>query len=108
MPLQRYQLVEKSAPKCLIHCVVAADILARNFQLAVDAENSGGMNTASAREIALGVAQCLGKREQRFNINPNTSRSYRREILPNRVNACFAAQTTTTGDRPKTFRRIRF
>ena len=108
MPLQWQQLVEKSASDCLIHCVVAADILARNFQFAIHAENSGGMNSACAREIALRVAQFLGKRQQRFNINPDISRSYRREILPDRVNACFAAQTTTAGDRSETLRRIQF
>src|SRR4029077_5308368 len=98
MPLQWQQLVKKSAPDCLIHCVVAADILAGNFQFAVHAENSGGMNSACAREITLRVAQRLKKRQQRFNINPDISRWYCREILPDGVNACFAAQTTTTGD----------
>jgi hypothetical protein len=87
---------------------VAPDILARNFQFAVHAENSGGMNAACAREIALRVAQCLWKRQQRFNINPDISRSYRRKILPDRVDACFTAQTTTAGDRSEAFRRLQF
>ena len=87
---------------------MAPDILARNFQFAIHTENSGGMNAACAREIALRVAQRLRNRQQRFNINPDISRWYRREILPDRVNACFAAQTTTTGDRSETFRRIQF
>src|SRR4030095_10668489 len=108
MPLQWYQLVEKSAPDCLIHCVVAPDILSRNFQFAVHAENSGGMNAACAREIVLRIAQCPWKRQYRFNINPDISRSYRRKILPDCVNACFAAQTTTAGDRSETLRRIKF
>src|SRR6266436_4916088 len=108
MPLQWQQLVEKSASDCLIHCVVAPDILARNFQFAVDAENSGGMNAACPREIALSVAQYLGKRQQRFNIDPDISRTYGRKILPDRVNAGFAAQTTTAGDRSETLRRIQF
>src|SRR5690349_6479023 len=106
MSLQRQQLVEKSAPDRLIYCVVAPDILARNFQFAIHAENSGGMNSARACEVALRIAQFFGKRKQRFNINPDISGWYRREVLPDRVNACFAAQTTTTGDRSETFRRI--
>src|SRR6266550_5794970 len=105
MPLQWQQLVEKSAPDRLIHGVVAPDILTRNFQFAVHAENSGGMNAACAREIALSVAQCPGQRQQRFNINPDISRWYHRKILPDRVNACFTAQTTTTGDGSETLRR---
>src|SRR6266511_2217631 len=108
MSLQWQQLVEKSAPDCLIHCGVAPDILARNFPFAIHAEKSGGMNSACARKIALCIAQCLGKRQQRFNINPDISRSYCREILPERVDVCFAAQTTTAGDRSETFRRIQF
>ena len=108
MPLQWQQPVEKSASDCLIHCVVAPDILARNLQFAVHAENSGGMNAACAREIALRLAQCLGKRQQRFNINPDISGTYGREILPDRVNACFTAQTTTAGDRSEAFRLIQF
>src|ERR1700745_1100953 len=108
MPLKWEQLVEKSAPDCLIHCVVPADILARNFQFAVHAENSGGMNTACAREIALRVAQCPWKRQYRFNINPDISRSYRRKILPDRLDGCLAAQTTTAGDRSETLRRMQF
>ena len=71
--LQWQQPVEKRASDCLIDCVVAPDILARNFQFAVHAENSGGMNSACAREIALRVAQCPGERQQRFNINPDIS-----------------------------------
>src|SRR6476469_10269793 len=108
MSLQWYQPVEKGASDCFIHCVVPPDIFARNFQFAVHAENSGGMNSACAREVALRVAQCFGKRQQHFNINPNISRSYRSEILPDRVDAFFAAQTTTTGDRSESFRRIQF
>ena len=87
---------------------MAPDILARNFQFAVHAENSGSMNAACPRKIALRFAQSLGKRQQRFNINSDISRPYGGEILPNRVNACFATQTTTTGDRSETFRRIQF
>src|SRR5262245_1297598 len=108
MSLQWQQLIEESAPYRLIHCVVPADILARNFQLAIHVENSGGMNAAGARKIALRLAQCLGKRQQRFNINSNIIRSYRRKILPDRVNACFAAQTTTARDCSETFRRTQF
>src|SRR5262249_46815513 len=108
MSLQWQQLVETSAPYRLIHCVVPADILARNLQLAIHAENSGRMDAASAREIALRLAQCLGKRQQRFNTNSDIIRSHRREILPDRVNAGFAAQTTTARDRSETFRRIQF
>src|SRR6478752_10859968 len=106
MPLQRQQLLEKSASDRLIYCVVASDILARNHQFAVHAENSGGMNAACAREIALRVAQRLWKRQQRLNINPHISRSHRGKILPDRINACFAAQTTTARDRSETFRRM--
>src|SRR5262245_66116690 len=108
MPLQWQQLVEKSAPYRLIHCVVPADILARNFQFATHVEDSGGMNSSCACEIALRVAQGLGKRQQRFNINSDIIRSYRRKILPDRVDGCFAAQTTTARDCPETFRRIQF
>src|SRR5262249_698015 len=108
MLLQWQQLVEERAPYRLIHSVVPADILARNFQLAIHAENSGGMNAASACDIALCREQCLGKRKQHFNINPDIIRSYRRKILPDRVNSCFAAQTTTARDCSETFRRIQF
>src|SRR6185503_3154821 len=104
MPLQWQQLVEESAPYRLIHCVVPADILARNFQFAAHVENSGGMNSSCACEIALRVAQCLGKRQQRFNLYSYIIQSHRREILPDRVDVCFAAQTTTARDCPETFR----
>src|SRR5437667_11487427 len=105
MPLQWQKIVEKSAADCFVNRVVAPDILTRNFQFAVHAENSGGMNATCAREIALRVAQCPGKRQQRFNIHPDISRSYRREILPDRVYARFAVQPTTAGDRYVTIRR---
>jgi hypothetical protein len=66
------------------------------------------MNSACAREITLRVAQYLRERQEGFNINPDISRPYGREILPDRANACFAAQTTTAGDRSEAFRRIQF
>jgi hypothetical protein len=66
------------------------------------------MNAPCPREIALRIAQRPGQRQQRFNINPDISRWYRRKTLPNRVNACFTAQTTTTGDRSETLRLILF
>src|SRR5215510_8545802 len=106
MPSQRQQLVEERAPYCFIHGVVPADILARNFQFAVHVENSSGMNSSGAREIALRLAQSLRKRQQRFNIDSDIIRSYRREILPDCVNACLAAQATTARDCSETFRRI--
>src|SRR4051812_34693997 len=103
MSLKWQQVVEKRASDYLIHSVVSADIFARNLQFAIHSENSGGMNAACAREIALCVAQCLRKRQQRVNIDPDMSRRYRRKILPDRVDVCFAAQATTAGDRSETF-----
>src|SRR3982751_4162719 len=87
---------------------MAPDILASNFQFAVNSENSSGMNAACPREIALRLAQCLGKRQQRFHIDADVSRSYRSEVLPDRIDVCLAAKPTTTGDRSETFRRIQF
>src|SRR4051812_20548094 len=108
MSLQWQQLLEKRASDYLIHCVVSADIFARSLQFPIHTENSGGVNAACASEIALRVAQRLRKRQQRFNINPDMSRKYRRKILPDLVDVCFAAQATTAGDRSETFRRIQF
>src|SRR3954447_2123891 len=108
MLLQWQQLIEKRASDCFIDRVMAPDILAPNFQFAVNCENSSGMNAACAREVALRLAQCLGKRQQRFHINPDVSRSYRSEVLPDRIDVCLAAKTTTTGDRSEAFRRTQF
>ena len=56
MTVQRHEPIEKRAPNDFIHCVVASDILAGNFQFAFGVENSGSMNPACAREITLRLA----------------------------------------------------
>src|ERR1043166_4873331 len=108
MLLQWQKIVEKSAADCFVNRVVAPDILARNFQFALHVENSGGMKSAGPHEITLRVAQFFRQGKQRLNIDPDFCGRYRRKILPDRVKACLAAQTTTAGNCSKTLRRAEF
>src|SRR5712692_9963058 len=98
MLVQRQTTVEKCAADRLVHRVVAPDVFARNFQFAVHAENSSGMNSAGAREIALRVSQFFWKRKKGFNINADFFRGNRREILSDGVDACLSAKTATAGN----------
>src|SRR5438874_10721745 len=100
MAVQRHEPIEKRAPNCFVHRVVASDILTGNFQFAVHVENSGSMNSTRVGAITLRVAQFFRKRKQRFDIDPESCRSYGGEIVPDRINASFAANTATGGNSP--------
>src|SRR6266481_6906 len=108
MAVQRHEPIEKRASNCFVHRVVASDILTGNFQFAVHVENSGSMNSARVREITLRVAQFFRKRKQRFDIDPESCRSYGGEILPDRLNTRLAAKTATAGNCPETLRCVQF
>ena len=54
MSIQGKKTIEKRAADGFIDGVVAADVFTDNFQFTIgDIENSGGVNSASARKIAL-------------------------------------------------------
>src|SRR5215467_11513516 len=108
MALQRHEPIEKRAPNCFVHRIVASDILTGNFQFAVHVENSGSMNSAGVGEITLGVAQFFRKRKQRFDVDPESCRPYGWEILLDRLNACLAAKTATAGNCPETLPYVQF
>src|SRR5436305_10695310 len=95
MAVQRHEPIEKRAPNCFVHRVVASDILTGNFQFAVHVENSGSMNSTRVGEITLRIAQFFRKRKQRFDIDPESCRPYGGVILPYPLNACLAATTPT-------------
>src|SRR5438874_7411857 len=101
MAVQRHEPIEKRAPNCFVHRVVASDILTGNFQFAVHVENSGSMNSTRVGEINLRIAQFFRKRKQRFDIDPESCRSYGGVILPDLLNACLAAKTATAGIFPE-------
>ena len=79
------------------------------FSVGTDYYNTGKMGNNWGTGIPVPVTEQLMQRgQQRFNINPDISRLYPRKILPDRVDACFAAETTTTGDGSEAFRRVQF
>src|SRR2546423_5506584 len=108
MSIQRKRSVEERSANRLVHGVVAPDVFTRNFQFAVHAENSSGMNSTGAREIALRVSQFFWKRKKGFNINADFFRGNRREILSDGVDACLSAKTATAGNCPEAPGGIQF
>src|ERR1041385_6304238 len=104
MAVQRHEPIEKRASNCFVHRVVASDILTGNLQFAVHVENSGSMNSARVREIALRFVQFFRKRKQCFDIDPDLCGAYRGEILTDRFNSSFAAQSATAGNCSETSR----
>ena len=99
---KRKRSVEERSANHLVHGVVASDVFARNFQFAVRVENSGGMNSAGAREIALRVVAIFPEAKAEFRYRSGLlSTRYRRKILPDRVNACLSAKTATAGNCPE-------
>src|SRR5436853_6140070 len=108
MSIQRKRPVEERSANRLVPGVVAPDVFARNFQFAVHAENSSGMNSTGAREIALRVSQFFWKRKKDFNINADFFRGNRREILSDGVDACLSAKTATAGNCSEAPRVVQF
>src|SRR5215472_10297810 len=106
--MQRKLTIEKSAPNHFVDRVVASDVLTGNFQFTLGIKNSGSMNSACVREIALCIAQFFRKRKQHFHIDAEICPSYRWEILPASLNTCLAAKTATAGNCLESLRRIQF
>src|SRR5713226_9067947 len=101
MCIQWQTTVEKCAADCFVHGVVPPDVFPRNFQSTIHLENSGGVNSAGAREIALSGSQFFWKRKHGFNIDPEFFRCYRREILADGVDACLSAKSAAAGNCPE-------
>src|SRR5262245_9416928 len=99
MAIEGQRPIEKRAPDCLIDCIMAADVFANNFQFAVYIENSRGVNSAGARKIPLRLPQFFRQWKQRLDLDPNIRWFDRRKILPDRIDACFAANPATAGNR---------
>ena len=88
---------------------MAADVFADNFRFAAQIENSGGVNSTSAGEVALVFLQKRRERKQSLDFDPNTSRRIDRwKILSNRGDALFAADSATARNRSVSFRGTQF
>ena len=106
MPVERQLFVDKRTTYDFVDRVMAADVFADNQGFASGAENPGGMDSSGAREVGLMLSQQFGKREKRFDSNPESRRRDRRETLSNRVDTFFAAQSAAAGNCPEAWRKL--
>src|SRR5215471_13913494 len=106
MSIQGHLGIEKCMANDLVRGVMASDVFANRVAFSTHIEDPGSMNSACVREITLRITQFFRERKQRFDIDPEICRCYRWKILPDRLDACFAAKTATAGNCSESFLRI--
>ena len=70
MSIQRKLSVEERAADYFVDRVVPPNVLPNKLRFSISSENSGGVNSASAREFGLTRAQLRWERKECFNVDP--------------------------------------